>query len=394
MKTRNATLAFLLSLLFVFSACIKDKQIVEYDSYVYTDQEYELLNKNLNLPEYPLDYQVPTPNHMRAIGIRFPAISNNKATLGRVLFYDPQLSQNNTVSCASCHLQDRAFADKVAFSEGFQGEKTLRNSFALGAVANTVTSYDGTTVGSESFRSTLFWDNRARNIAQQSKMTLADPIEMGMQMGELVDRLEKIDYYQVLFKKAYPGDKISEFTLLDALEEFINSMITVDSKFDRAMNIEREARKDFKLFSDQENLGKNLYINHCANCHGENMVTTTTKNANNGLDMVYQDKGIGGRTFKEHDNGKFKVPMLRNVELTGPYMHDGRFETLEEVVEHYSSGVQAHQNLSIMLKDQDDETKARHLNLNGEEKEALIAFLKTLTDPAFTQAERYSDPFK
>ncbi|MEL6925206.1 MAG: c-type cytochrome [Bacteroidota bacterium] len=167
----------------------------------------------------------------------------------------------------------------------------------------------------------------------------------------------------------------------------MNSLITTNSKFDKGMRKHNNAQVEFDNFTKEENAGRGLFSRKCASCHGGRMITTGQSTANTGLDLEYDDRGIAELTENPIDDGVFKVPLLRNVELTGPYMHDGRFETLEEVVEHYSSGIKSHPNLDFQLP-------AGGMNFTEQEKEDLVSFLKTLTDTDFTTAVRFSDPFK
>ena len=222
--------------------------------------------------------------------------------------------------------------------------------------------------------------------------TLQDPIEMGMDLNLLVNRVKSKDYYRVLFEKAFDGN-ITQENILNSIAEFINAMVVSDTRFDKGVEQHFDETRDFDNFTAAENLGKRLFIDNCATCHGSNHVRVNTSAANNGLDMEYTDQGVGALTNIINDNGVFKVPLLRNIELTGPYMHDGRFETLEEVIEHYNSGVQDHRNLHPLLQD-GFVNGPKKLNLSDEEKAALVSFLKTLTDTRITSDERFSDPFK
>jgi cytochrome c peroxidase len=308
------------------------------------------------------------------------------ATLGRVLFYDEKLSKNNKVSCASCHTQADAFADKVAFSDGFEGVKTKRNAFALGTVPNFEASYGG--FGGQSH---LFWDERAVTIEQQCEMTITDPIEMGMDLGDLTEKLKQEEYYRILFRKAFKTDEIQQHLVLAALGQFIRSFNTTETKFDEGMNNTMDFTANFSNFTAQENSGKALFSANCESCHGGTQFLSNVTTANNGLEAVYTDKGIGEITNISADNGVFKVPLLRNVALTAPYMHDGRFTTLGEVMDHYSNNVVNHTNLHFNLK---SGSSPRRMNFSEAEKQALIAFLNTFTDNEFTTDIRFSNPFK
>jgi cytochrome c peroxidase len=314
------------------------------------------------------------------------SINNSKATLGRVLFYDAKMSVNNTVACGSCHLQSKAFSDVANVSSGFQGVKTTRNSMSI---ANPLLTNN------------LFWDSRSRSLRDMALKPVQNHVEMGMEdLDFLAKKLRNTSYYPALFKKAYGSDIITSEKINESLTQFLTSMVTHNSKFDEG------TKTQFSNFSNIELIGKDLFMSarlSCTKCHtGANLSlgddkrfdnpyggggggsTSANGTANVGLDMFYKDNGSG--------NGKFKIPSLRNIELTAPYMHDGRFKTLEEVVEHYNNSVQAHPNLDDNLKNANGEP--RKLNLTAIEKTALVAFLKTLSDPTYTSDVKYSDPFK
>lgn len=391
----------LLLFLFVFTlfSCVKDE--VKVESYHYTETQWKAISENLKLPASPLEYDIELPSHIANSGANAATVNNDKATLGRVLFYDTRLSKTQTVSCASCHDQSIAFSDDVAFSEGFDGQLTKRNSLALGAVVSFSATYQG---GNDlSFASNngarFFWDERAGSVEEQSTLTIQDDIEMGMKMSEVKNRIEGIDYYEALFEAAYGNAGVNEENILDAISEFINAMGSFNSKFDKEVAPFGFAAISSELpgFTQEENKGMQLYMENCAGCHGQSFSRPNVLVSNNGLDMFYEDKGVGEITRNSHEMGLFKVPPLRNIELTGPYMHDGRFETLEEVIEHYSSGIKNHRNLGAQLGEIDPstgKTVARQMNFNAQDKAALVAFLKTLTDNEFITAERFSDPFK
>jgi cytochrome c peroxidase len=389
MKTK--TIRSLSLVLFVFlTSCLKDDVQVTYS--VYHVEDYAIIQSALNLPNDRVDYVVTLPEHMRQLGMTPPDINHAKATLGRVLFYDTKLSKNEAVSCASCHKQEIAFSDDKAFSEGFDGELTLRNSLALGSVPNFKSSYDGSSVLSGTNQQ-FFWDERAHSIQRQSELTIQDDIEMGMPMDELVERLSGIDYYEILFRKAYNSTSIDEEKITDALEEFINAMVSTNSPFDKGMSTsDSNEHANFANYSAEENRGKSLFIQHCSSCHGSNMSVSPESVANNGLDAEYTDFGVGGITNSPLDIGKFKVPFLRNIALTAPYMHDGRFETLEEVLDHYSKNIQPSPNLDHRLRGSGG--APIQLNFSEEDKNDIIAFLETLTDEVLVSDTRFADPFK
>ena len=367
----------------------KRQDNVDSKNVAYTDEEFEVLQSSLNLPLEALDYTLQLPEHL---GNSRVASSKHQATLGRVLFYDKKLSKNESVSCATCHEAEKAFADGKALSEGFDEELTKRNSLALGSFPsfNAYYGFGGTF---------MFWDERATTVSEQSRLTIADPIEMGHpNLVQLANELLEHEYYRILFEKAYPEDQFgsnlaNDEKMLQAIDAFVSSIGSFETRFDDGWATHNNDKTTFSNFTQEENLGKNLFNDNCASCHnlGPGFATTITS-ANNGLEMDYEDKGMYDINGQTQSKGVFKVPMLRNVALTDPYMHDGRFETLEEVVEHYNSGVVTHENLHGNLKNFDG--SARHMNLNQEQKDALVAFLHTLTDSESLLQEKYADPFK
>ena len=207
-------------------------------------------------------------------------------------------------------------------------------------------------------------------------------------------RIDESSHYSVLFEKAYGDAEVNSDRIAESITAFIDAISSTNSKFDKGLEAATKfsAEKNFYNFTDEENRGKALYNSNCASCHTDKHNFTVKATANNGLDMEYEDKGIGGRLNNEELFGVFKIPFLRNIELTAPYMHDGRFETLEDVVDHYSEGIVNHVNLSKDLKNADDTPK--NMNLSQEDKSALVAYLKTLTDETIASDERFLDPFK
>lgn len=389
MKSRIFPLVALLTLMAVaFSSCLRDE--VEVTRVDFTPDEYAIVSQAVkNLPIGFDDYAVRLPKHMRDMGMVEPEINAAKATLGRVLFYDNKLSKNNSVNCSSCHHQELAFSDNKARSVGFDGQLTPRNSIPLGAAPNFESSYGGGSFFGPSVG--FFWDERASSIHQQTLLTLADDIEMGMDLNQLGSKLSGEAHYKVLFKKAFGNELITADRVAEAIQEFLNSFVSADSRFDEGMKRNHgNAGSDFTHFNAVENLGKRLFVENCATCHGQDMANLPITTANNGLALNYTDQGVGALTNQPSKNGVFKVPFLRNVALTAPYMHDGRFATLQQVVEHYSTGIQAHPNLHFFLL---SGSQPRRMNFSTTEKEALITFLHTLTDTKFTTAQRFSDPF-
>jgi cytochrome c peroxidase len=390
---QKLVLPTLLGLVLATAACKKE---ATFDERYYTEADYELLSRYLDLPEYPHFYNINAPSHLMQEGLgSSQKIQAAKATFGRVLFYDKNLSKDRSISCASCHDQKHAFSDVVARSTGVYGRQTARNSYPLGSISSFATAY-GPTINTR-----LFWDNRAATVAEQCRETLANPNEMDMQMDEVVRRVRELEYYEPLAIKAFglPLGYVTETEILSAFTQFISALNALNTPFDRELKrlpsgreLQIAATEPLVGFNAAENRGKQLYMTHCMSCHGVSTARAIKTAANNGLDAVTTDPGIGGSTHLNEDMGTFKVPTLRNIELTGPYMHDGRFATLENVIEHYNSGIQAHPNLSPLLKDADGTPK--RLNLPADDKAALIAFLKTLTDLNQGTDVRFADPFK
>jgi cytochrome c peroxidase len=360
------------------------------------------------LPTKPYRYVVQEmPSHLVASQLQSmdntPAdtpLTDAGAALGRVLFYDRQLSKNDTIACASCHLQANAFSDPRQFSRGFEHGDTNRNAMSIVNLRYTVLR--GEHPG-------FFWDERAPTLEAQVLMPIQDKVEMGMALAELENKLQKLPYYPPMFEEAFGSSQVTRDAIARAVAQFMRSMVSFDSRFDRgaAATDGDDYSTDFEDFTAEENLGKSIFINGvdgvgeigCAHCH----VPPTfgmPKSFNTGLDLHYVDQGLGARDLPPNDpftpsnDGKFKASSLRNVALTAPYMHDGRFKTLERVIEHYSDGVHPHANLELAFDEVAiDATETSGFRLTQAQKSALVAFLKTLTDESFLADPRYSDPF-
>lgn len=309
----------------------------------------------------------------------FPGTANQHlATLGRVLFYDQELSQNKNISCGSCHRQENAFTDNLRFSEGTNGGLTERNTPSIFAKFGR-----------------MFWDGRANSLEDLTLRPIRNKVEMNHpNINGLVTRIAQIDYYKALLEKRFPEDtRIDSNLIKAALAEFIRTFRFTNNRFHRS------ERGELAL-SPSEQRGRNLFFGtaKCGECHhirddfGNNGYGVTDESHNIGLDRTNPDAGVGAVTGKSSEHGSFMMPVLLNCELTAPYMHDGRFNTLEEVVEHYDSEIQENPNLDAKLKYWTGEPVK--LNLTDEDKKALVDFLKALTDPSILTDPRYSNPFK
>lgn len=367
-------------------------------------QEWKAVEDAINLPVYGDNYyEQKLPAFLLTLGLRPATAPAHKAVLGRVLFYDKNLSRDRSTSCASCHKPERAFSDNVAQSRGIEGQRTLRNTPPLANVAHFNAHY----ASINGKKPQLMWDERAQDVSTQSRMTFANPHEMGMTMKEVVERVREAPYYAWLWKQAYGSKEVQEEQVLECLQHFVGSIGAYNTRLDKALaavNGKIDSTNIINIYYVQqdtvtldgsltkfESMGLRLFTTHCSKCHSAIRTTQEVFAACNGLDMTYKDNGIGSLTNKNTDMGVFKSPSLRNIALTAPYMHDGRFNTLEEVVEFYSTGVKKHPNLHKEMRRKNGDTR---LNLTAMEKRALVDFLNMLTDETPGNDKRFSDPFK
>lgn len=386
-----ATLSLLLLCFNLFTACNKEHEIVYTD---YLPEEKALLDQYLNLPDVPDVYDPKFLYNMVTAGVVRPRFDKKKVVLGRVLFYDKNLSKDGTISCASCHKQELGFGDDKAVSVGVYGRTGERNSLPLSSVVSFGSQYGTDNNGPSAIR--FFWDNRSETATSQILASMSNPKEMDMHISEIVAAVENQPYYAVLFQKAYGDSQVLPERVTEAIANFVNAMGSFQSKFDQAdsKNPSGYIESNFSDFTASENRGKTVYLKNCATCHSSRMTESTFDNANNGLDSeLTGDLGVGGITGQPSDMGTFKVPTLRNISLTAPYMHDGRFQTLEQVVEHYNSGIQDHPNLSSALRT-DSYGAPKRMNLTETDKQDLINFLYTLSDETMRTDVRFSNPFK
>lgn len=318
--------------------------------------------------DYPALEQ-PSDNLMTVDGIR----------LGRKLFYDPILSLDSTISCSSCHDVSRSFTDGKAVSMGIGGE-TMRGAMSLIDVG---LHYHG-----------MFWDGRARTLEEQALMPVEDPIEMADTWENVEEKLRSHPDYPAEFRRAFgiaSGSKIDRYLAAKALAQFERSLVSGgNSRYDRFIRgeivLEENEYNGYLMFFD---IAPSVVPDaECGHCHNAPLFATNDF-FNNGIQasadlMSFGDAGLGNVTGKFSDNGRFKAPTLRNIEFTAPYMHDGRFATLEEVVEHYNSGGQISPNKNTFLYP---------LKLNAAQKGDLIAFLKTLSDTTILTNPDFQSPF-
>ncbi len=291
----------------------------------------------------------------------FPMRSENPLTqegidLGKMLFFDSILSDNNRISCSSCHFPQLAFSDGVSLSNaGISKQELIRHTPTLFNLA---------------WHKGFFWDGGANNLASLTFAPITHPDEMASDLNDVVQKLKNHTLYPILFQKAFPNEKISSKTLSFALEQYQLSLISGNSKYDDYL-----AGKI--LLNNEEQKGLKLFTQHCESCHQGNHFSDYEYH-NNGLDTEFnygdEDPRLGRYriTLDSNDLGKYKTPSLRNVQLTAPYMHDGRFENLEEVLTHYQQNIQSSSTVEL-----------ENLSFSDDNKAAIITFLHTLTDEKF-----------
>jgi len=286
--------------------------------------------------------------------------------LGRTLFYDSLLSKDNTISCASCHLQASGFTHiDHDLSHGIEGKIGTRNSLAI---MNTAWS------------SSFMWDGGINHLEVQALAPLTSEVEMAETLENVVRKLDTIPFYKDLFYKAFQDSTITGQRVLLGLTQFTVMLNTYNSKYDKYIRKEEGGK-----FTTQEKNGLKLFKTNCASCHTEPLLASN-EFKNNGLpvDNTLNDYGRMKVTQDSKDSLKFKVPTLRNIQFTKPYMHDGRFETLQEVITHYTNGIQHSETLAEELK--------KAIVLTPNEKVDLLVFLHTLTDKEFLFDKRFSFP--
>lgn len=328
--------------------------------------------------EVPLGFpepNIPADNPMTYEGVK----------LGRFLFYEKALSENSTVSCASCHIQERAFTDATPTSVGTRGIFGRRKAMPIFNLA---------------FQDHFFWDGRVLTLEEQSLHPILDTLEMDNDLATVIQRLSAMDLYPPLFEAAFGDKNITEDRIAKAIAQFERTMISANSKFDRVIRLQTGEQ-----FNDLEQRGYELFTSDfdpnggfggdCFHCHGERETRylfgafgRDLQFVNNGLKAVYQDEGRAEVTNDPIDVGKFKVPSVRNVEFSFPYMHDGSIPNLDSLIGFYNFGGHKHVNVDPNMK-----AAGIGRNWSDGQKQALAAFLRALTDYEFLQDTAFSDPF-
>ncbi len=337
------------------------------------DPEAFTIEKPYGYPEM----EIPSDNLMTYEGIE----------LGRRLFFDPILSKDSTISCGSCHRPELAFTDGRAISEGVNGTLGRRSAMSLVDIGYVTNG--------------LFWDGRAATLEEQALLPVEDPLEMHAIWPDVVERLRKHPDYPKYFRKAFGITKINEidkYLTAKALAQFERTIINKGgSRYDRLMlqtgnGFATEQEENGRIMFFFEASGsplQGLVDAECGHCHAGIRLTGDEYN-NNGIQpaagpLDFKDLGLGGISNAEKDMGKFRVPTLRNIAVTAPYMHDGRFQTLEEVIDHYNSGGHYSENRDSNIKP---------LGMSEQNKKDLIAFLHALTDETTLNAPEYQNPFE
>ncbi|UOR03799.1 cytochrome-c peroxidase [Hymenobacter aerilatus] len=328
----------------------------------------------LTLPAtFPQNPTIPTDN----------PLTNEGVQLGRMLFYETRLSRDNTLSCGSCHQQSKAFTDGRARSLGVDGRQHPRGAMSLTNLL---------------WETTLNWDGAATTLETQARIPIENEVELHQSLAVGVAKLQQTDLYPPLFLKAFGSKTITEENTLKALAQFERTLISANSRFDRYYAGDRSVLtpdevQGLLLFNNHPEPSHGIAGANCFHCHGGTLFTARDF-FNNGLDLSFADNGRGQATGQAFDNGKFRAPTLRNIALTAPYMHDGRFATLEEVVDHYSDHVQRQSpNIDPNMLDASNVPFGSQVSLSATQKRQLVAFLKTLTDTTFVHDKRFANPF-
>lgn len=346
--------------LFFFTSCKKDKT-------VFATTPYEL-----KIPSHFPTMIIPSDNPMTEEGVK----------LGRHLFYEKKLSGDNSMSCATCHAPQNAFSDPNQFSEGVTGVMGSRNSMAL------------VNLGWDQF---FFWDGRSATLEDQVLKPVEDPVEMHDNWQDVVAELGAEEKYRDMFQKAFNCESPTKGNAAKALAQFLRTMISGNSKFDviykneNNLPLSSTEQALFAQVTPEELAGYDLFKSlngaDCLHCHNGPLMQIQ-KFSNNGLDATFTDLGRGGITNNPEDNGKFKVPTLRNIAYSAPYMHDGRFATLDEVINQYSSGVQMSPTIDPLM----EFANQGGVQLDAQDRALVKAFLLTLSDEEFINNPEFQAP--
>lgn len=318
----------------------------------------------------PYDLKVPGNFPALVYNAEHNPLTIKGIELGRKIFYDKQFSSDKNVSCASCHIQKVAFSDAPkSLSLGVNGKVGNRNSPPIQNMA---------------FQSQFMWDGAADHLELVSMIPITSDVEMNATFTEIIKTTNKDNAYTKLVKDAFDIDKIDGEHFLKAIAQFLTIMISSNSKYDKFI------RNEGVYLTENELKGLNLFKQKCSSCHSTDIFTNNTFK-DNGLPLnpEINDYGRYRVTEKEEDKFKFKVPSLRNIELTSPYMHDARFLTLEEVLDHYEKGIEDRPSLASELHN----NNSVGISLTIKEKQQIIAFLKTLTDDEFINNEMFKESY-
>jgi cytochrome c peroxidase len=301
--------------------------------------------------------------------------------LGRMLFYEKKLSGNNTMSCGSCHKQKFAFADSSAFSMGIDGMNGSRSAMALSNLA---------------WQTKFFWDGRAGSMEEQALGPIQNPVEMHETLASAIQKLQSTPGYPPLFKAAFGTDIIDATLISRAIAQFERTLVSSKSRFDQFRSGDQSAltpqeQNGYLLFTTHPVPSSNIYGGNCSDCHGGDLQMNNTFQ-NNGIDSVFSDLGLEVITHRSTDSAKFKVPSLRNIALTAPYMHDGRFNNLQEVLQQYNAHVARKAPLFSPIMGASNTEGGFQLDLTQQQMDDIIAFLNTLTDTEFISDTTFSDP--
>ena len=341
-------------------ACKKDKAIFEPTPY------------ELEIPSHFPAMNIPADNPMTVEGIE----------LGRKLFYDTRLSLDNSIACSSCHEQQYAFTDPKQFSLGVGDSVGTRNSMAL------------VNLGWQQF---FFWDGRAKTLEEQILGPVPNPVEMHLEWPQAVKKVAESEEYRNEFFRVFGAREITKELVAKAIAQFLRTLISGTSKYDvmykheNGLALTSKEQMIWEAVTNEEKAGYDLFKSlngaDCFHCHNGALMQVQ-KYSNNGLDAVATDLGRETISGSSADRGKFKVPTLRNIALTAPYMHDGRFATLDEVIEHYSSGIHQSPTIDPLI----EYAFQGGVQLSAEEKQLLKAFLLTLTDYEFIANPKFARP--